>query len=163
MLSANEFTVGALANAAPLSLILPRIQYEAAVLIGSYNDAPVAVFLSGQFAFSSFPSIDNTSWKGMIVPNVRVEIDPASLFNGDGFGGALGSLTRIDTRLVVWAKRDRSYDSVGVTLHQGLTPCAEGYSAGFKSWQVVIGDGQDKRVLWRVPNETEAISPNGPS
>lgn len=150
MLSANEFSVGALANATPLSLILPRNQYEAALLIGSCNDAPAAVFLSGQFAFTFFPSADNHSWKGLIVPNVRVEVEPTSLYNGDNFGGGLGSVIRVDTRLVVKAKSERYFgDGVSVTLHDGLAPCAEGYTAGFANWQVVVGEGQDKRVLWR--------------
>jgi len=159
MLSADEFSVGALANAIPLSLILPRNQYEAVVLIGSYQDAPAAVFLSGQFAFTFFPSADNHSWKGLIVPDVRVEVDPASLYNGDHFGGGLGSVIRVDTRLVVKAKSERFFgDGVNVTLHDNLKTCAEGYTAGFTHWQIVVGTGQDKRVLWRTSDKPSSES-----
>lgn len=159
MLFANEFSVGALANATPLSLILPRNQYEATALVGTLKDTPAAVFLSGQFAFSFLPSVDNHSWKGLIIPNVRVEVDPTSLYNGDNIGGGLGTVIRMDTRLIVKAKSERFYgDGVSVTLHDGLTPCAEGYTAGFANWQVVLGEGQDKRVLWRVPDTDDKPS-----
>lgn len=156
MLSANEFSVGALANAAPLSLVLPRNQYEATVLVGELKGVPAAVFLSGQFAYNFFPSADNYNWKGLIVPNVRVEVDHASLYKGDNFGGGLGSVVRMDTRLIVKAKSERFYgDGVSVTLHDGLMPCAEGDTAWFTNWQVVVGEGQDKRVIWRVPDTSE--------
>lgn len=45
MLSASEFTVGALKDASPFSLILPRTEHEETVLIGHVENAPAAVFL----------------------------------------------------------------------------------------------------------------------
>lgn len=54
VLSPREFTVGAFGSAEPLSLILPRTEYEATVLIGHVDKAPAAVFLSGELAFEFF-------------------------------------------------------------------------------------------------------------
>ncbi|WP_097143304.1 hypothetical protein [Rhizobium subbaraonis] len=152
MLSPDEFTVGTLADAAPLSLILPRTPYEETVLIGRVEQGPAAVFLSGQFAFHFFESSGNTSWKGLIVPNVRIEVDEASLFEPSSGGAILGSVARMDTRLVVRAKRERSFDGgAAVTLHEGLTDAGD-FRAGFSRWQIAIGNGQEKRVLWQTPH-----------
>lgn len=162
MLSANEFFVGALADAPPLSLVLPRNKYEATMLIGSLRGAPAAVFLSGQFAFTAITCVNNHSWKGLIVPNVRVEVDPSSLYNGDHVGGGPGSIIRTDTRLLIRGRNEHSFgENVGVILHEGLTPCAEGYSAGFTDWRVVVGEGQDKRILWRPSFKADDSSSEG--
>lgn len=147
MLAADEFTIGALADAAPLSLILPRNKYEATVLIGRYNDVPAAVFLEGEYAYHYFESADNTSWRGLIIPNVRVEVDETSVSDG----GALGSLIRKSTTLGVRAKRDRSFDDgTTVTLHEELADAGD-QRAGFQNWQIVIGIDANKRVLWKTP------------
>ncbi|NSL25111.1 hypothetical protein [Agrobacterium tumefaciens] len=147
MLAAYEFTIGALADAAPLSLILPRNKYEATVLIGRYNDVPAAVFLEGEYAYHYFESADNTSWRGLIIPNVRVEVDETSVSDG----GALGSLVRKSTTLGVRVKRDRSFDDgATVTLHDELADAGD-QRAGFQNWQIVIGIDANKRVLWKTP------------
>ncbi len=45
MLSAQEFTVGTLASAKPLSLMLPRTKSEHAALIAGTDQTPVAICL----------------------------------------------------------------------------------------------------------------------
>jgi hypothetical protein len=54
MLAANEFTVGTLANAEPLSLILPRTEYEETALVGHTSDGP---------AVGVVPSIGFRAWE----------------------------------------------------------------------------------------------------
>ncbi|MGC3996538.1 MAG: hypothetical protein QM767_02980, partial [Anaeromyxobacter sp.] len=146
MLSANEFTVGALADAAPLSLILPCARYDETILVGFADDEPAAVFLSEQYAFRYCPSVDNASRKGLIVPQVRVEVDETSITENT----PLGAIIRMDTRLVVRATRDNSFDDGAVvTLQDGLVSTG-GHQAAFVRWRIVIGDGMDKRILWQV-------------
>ncbi|EMS96063.1 hypothetical protein H009_19472 [Agrobacterium tumefaciens str. Cherry 2E-2-2] len=149
MLAAHEFTVGTFGDARPLSLILPRNKYEATVLIGQFGNAPAAFFLEGQYAFLFFESTGNTDWKGLIVPNVRIEVDETSVFDAASQNAALGSLIRKSTTLGVRAKRERGFDDgATVTLHDGLADTGD-LRAGFQHWQIVIGTGVDKRVLWQ--------------
>ncbi len=153
MLSPEEFTVGTLGDAQPLSLILPRKAYEATMLVGWRDDEPTAVILSGQYAFHYFPSVGNDNWKGLIVPKVRIEMDEASLFDPNEASGKLGDLIRLDARLAIRAKSENSYGpSAAVTLYGDLPPAGE-WRAGFSKWQVVIGEGANKRILWQTSNE----------
>ncbi|AAB91759.1 conserved hypothetical 17.4 kDa protein (plasmid) [Sinorhizobium fredii NGR234] len=156
MLSPSEFTIGTLGSAAPLSLILPRTKYEATMLVGHVDKAPAAVFLSGEFAFHYFPSTDNDSWRGLIVPGVRVEVDETSVFDQGQTMAPLGAAIRIDTRLAIRAKSEHSLSgSSALTIHDKLVSAGD-LRAGFTRWQIVIGEGQTKRVLWQRSDEDEA-------
>jgi hypothetical protein len=153
MLSPSEFTVGTFGSAAPLSLVLPRTRHEETVLIGHIDGAPTAVFLSGQFASHFFQSTGNHRWRGLIIPDVRIEVDETSLFDPDQNGAPLSSVIRTDTRLVIRAKAEHALgQSTVITLHDELTSAGE-LRAGFTRWQVVIGGEQTKRVLWRTSDE----------
>ena len=145
MLSPDEFTVGPFASARPLSLILPRGGNEQIALIGTHEGAPTAVFLSGKYSFCSFRSDSNHSWRGLIVPDVRVEADEKSLFDPDSEGAGPGVVIRSDSRLVIKAaKETNSGQSFAVVLYENLSNAA-GFRAAFSRWQVVIGSGYAKR------------------
>jgi hypothetical protein len=75
MLAGNEFTVGTLADARPLSLILPRSKYEETVLVGGSEKEPTAVFVGGRFNFHFFECSNATNWMGLLIPKVHVEVD----------------------------------------------------------------------------------------
>ncbi len=155
MLSPSEFTVGTFGQAVPLSLILPRTQYEETVIIGHIEKAPVAVFLSGQHAFQYFLATGSNNWRGLIVPNIRVEVDETTVFDPDESRASLGAVIRTDTRIVIRAKSERSSNSsTGITLYDDLSSAGE-FQAGFKKWQVVIGNGPEKRVLWQTKEKRE--------
>jgi hypothetical protein len=145
MLSAREFTVGTFGDAQPLSLVLPRSKYEEIALIGWTEKGPTAIFLSGQHAFQCFESAGNKNWRGLIVPGISVEVDETSLFDGGGFGVAV----RSDTRLAIAGKNDRAFGAFYVTVHADLPP-VHNEQASFSRWQVVLGEGQAKRVLTKV-------------
>jgi hypothetical protein len=146
MLSPDEFTVGTFKTAKPGSLVLPRTKYEAFALICEGDGEPMAVLLAGDHAFQSFPSGGADNWKGVIVANVRVEIDETILYDPEYNGHALGVLVREATNLVVRSKTERSFSrSVAIVIQSGLPPC-EG-SAAFTKWQIVVGQGDQKHVL----------------
>jgi hypothetical protein len=152
MLSPEEFNVGTFKAARPGSLVLPRTKYETLALICEGDDAPVAVLLAGDHAFRSFPTEDAENWMGLVVPNVHIEVDESSLFDPDSNGYALGVLIREETKLVIRSKAERSYSrSVPLVIKSGL-PEGRG-SAGFARWQVVVGQGEEKRILHRVDIE----------
>jgi hypothetical protein len=155
MLSPTEFTIGTYESAKPLSLILPRAGYEIAALIGHINKAPAALLLSGQNAFQCFETAGKDEWRGLIIPNVRIELDETSVFEPNQISIPLGTLIRVDTRLTIWAKRDHSIgSSTSFTLHDELASINE-FRAGFTRWQIVIGEGREKRVLWQKLDESK--------
>jgi hypothetical protein len=156
MLSPNEYYVGTLGAAKPLSLVLPRNKHEATILIGKTESGPAAVFLSGQFSFQFFSSSGNENWGGIIVPDVCIEVDETSLFD-PAYDQALGSLVRLDTRLIIPALAERSFGrSTPVTLCENL-PASGDLRAAFAKWRVVIGGGFDKRVLLSMDARGGAI------
>jgi hypothetical protein len=148
MLSADEFTVGYLGSAEPTSLVVPRFSPGEAILVGHIDGNPTAAFITGKYANLCFESKGNTSWSGLIVPGVRVEVDEATLFEPSRLDAPFGSIIRLDTRLVVRARRERSFgDATHVTLQDNLASAGE-LRAGFTKWQVIIGEGVSKRILW---------------
>ena len=149
MLSASEFTVGTLADAKPLSLMLPRSKYEVPCLVGHVDNIPTGVFLSSQFRFHAVEAKDGARWSGLIVPNVRVLIDETSLFD-PGQTQTLGAIVRTETSLSILAQKENRFGRTSpVTLEANL-PSTNDMSAGFLRWQVVIGDGTGTRVLHEV-------------
>ena len=157
MLSPNEFTIGSFESAAPSSLVLPRTEHETAAIIGELEGEPTAILLAGQFAFHFISCAGNNNWQGLIIPGVRVEVDEASLFDPDYSTSALGSVVRSDTRLVIRAKEERAVRQMtAITLQDDLPP-AGNLKAAFTKWQIVIGAGSEKRVLWHTPEANEEL------
>ncbi len=79
MLTASEFTVGSIGQATPLSLVLPRHDHEETILIAQCQSGPAAFFLSERERFKWFESSGNNHWHGLIIPNVRIEVDESSI------------------------------------------------------------------------------------
>jgi hypothetical protein len=149
MLAPEDFTVGTIGTAVPLSLILPRNSYEEIILIGHIDGAPAAVFLTGQCRFQCFLSTGNHNYGGLVIPGVRIEVDETSLFDAHGTS-PLGVAVRTDTRLIVRGKSEDFYGSTkAITLHDNLTSAGEN-RVGFTKWQAVIGSGDQKRVLIEI-------------
>ncbi len=150
MLLAKEFTVATLATAKPGSLLLPRGKYELAFLVGELDGSPMAVCLGGQYAFLTFKCSDAENWSGILVPDVQIEIDEKSVFDPQATIGHLGTLERIDTRLIIRAKfQDFSVRPEKITVESGLLP-AQNLSAGFSKWRIVVGEGLNRRILSEI-------------
>jgi hypothetical protein len=156
MLSANEFTVGTLADAEPLSLMLPRTEHEATILIGRTDNGPAAVFIGGQHNFHCFQCSDTTNWRGLLIPNVRIEVDETSLFDPQNLSAQPGTVVRTDTRLVVLAKADHSYGMHSKINLEAALPPTHDLSAAFSKWHIVIGQGQYRRVLRAINTDQNA-------
>ncbi|WP_421992341.1 hypothetical protein [Roseococcus sp.] len=151
----SEFTVGTIGHAQGLSLVLPRDNYEEAVLVAP-GKPRTAIFLEGAHPFHGFTFEENDSWKGLIIPHVRIEVDISSAFSTESRHAPAGSVIRRSTYLAIAV----SIGSPGgfsqlqrVPLVSELAPCEEGYSSGFLKWQIVLGDGERKRILRAVQIE----------
>lgn len=149
MLSPEEFTTGTFASAPAGSLILPRNEREVAAIVGLVDEAPAVVILSGQFQFQYFPTGGAENWSGLIVPNVRIEVDETTAFD-PGYGKPLGAVVRVDTSLGVYAKTERSFGRTRVVPLISNLPAANEGGVGFTKWQVVLGAGADKHILLKI-------------
>jgi len=152
MLRAEEFMVGTLADAAPGSLMLPRNRYEAVFLIGGPTDAAVAVCLSPAHPYAPIKCAEATAWRGIIIPNIVIEMDPMFMLTGDE--GRAGALIRSGSSLHILTASHQSMRATPTVLLTDLPPAVDGEAAVFLRWQVVLGGGVSKRVLWSSPEAT---------
>lgn len=152
MLAAEEFAVGTLAEAAPGTLVLPRTKNEKTFLVGD-RGGPIAMFLDGDHQFASFPTQDLENWKGLHVPGVELIVDHLSLFSPDDDRVPLGSVVRGGTYLAITAKSGDRYgfqDAIRINLRDDLPKSPSQLKAGFLHWQLVLGSGQERRVLFEM-------------
>jgi hypothetical protein len=145
MLDASEFTIGSLAHAGGLCFVMPRTEREEPFLVSPGNPR-TAVYLGG--TFRGFSIDGDVAWKGLIIPNIRIEVDPTIAFDPD-YGTPAGSIVRHDDKLSIIAAVDAGgwRQPMRVPLVTALSACEGELSAGFRHWQVVVGEGSAKRVL----------------
>lgn len=151
MLLANEFTVGNINKASAVTLVLPCEERGEAFLVGTSPKGPAAIFLSGQHQFRWIETTGNTYWGGLLIPKVRVEVDETSLLNANYFHARAGSLLRKGPSLSLQALNTQHHSGLlmPIVIEDGLIDTGE-ESVSFSKWQVVIGTGSEKRILYRV-------------
>jgi hypothetical protein len=145
MLSPNEFSVGYLDDATGLTLVLRDTTRGTSFIIAPTTQSMIAVALDGDHCFSSFDCRGNTSWEGLVIPNVAIEVDETSIIDD----APVGILVRTGTTLAIKTRMDRLGTQL-MPLLGNLTPCHEGLQAAFSRWRVVIGDGFSKRELMAI-------------
>ncbi|EQB16929.1 hypothetical protein [Sphingobium lactosutens] len=131
-----------------MALLLPRDNDGERMLLFALNSTKMAVMLES--GFLAFEREGNTAWKGVHVPHVHVEIDPASLSASQGFRSPLGSMVRHDSSLSINGRRGHGSPTIAVPLLDNLPPCTSDYAATFLRWQIVVGEGIEKQVLHQV-------------
>lgn len=151
MLEAHEFTVGSLEGAKPLTLVLSRGDARgASFLVGSSGGEVVAVFLDGEYQYRAFKTAGNDYWEGILVPDVRIEVDEKSVFDPNAQPGILGAVICKGSGLDLNANAENWRRMVWpITLVEGAEAAAR-TSVGFSRWNVVLGVGSEKRVLFNV-------------
>ena len=160
MLTPNEFTVGSLADMQPLSLLLPRTKYECPMLVCGTSDQAIAVFLDKEYRFDSFPSVQGTNWKGIIIADVSIELDQTSVFDPEADNTPTGAVIREGTTLNLLAVGQDQYSikrPLRVPLRNDLIPTAERFQAGFSKWHIFIGEGRNKRTLFQIDVATPPL------
>ncbi len=159
MLLPDEFSVGPLADAGPLTLMLPRSKYEHHFLIGGSPEEPVAICLSEEHRYTAFQSAGNDAHKGMLIPNVRIEVDPASVLDPNSHDLPIGAIVRRGTILGVMAKLEGQgfYSGQVVPLVSGLPEARDGYAVGFGRWAITLGADEDRRSLFEIDLTKPAV------
>jgi hypothetical protein len=154
MLRSEEFRVGALAAAAdsPMTLVLPRTEYEHAAVFGDAFDQRYGIVLDGDLPFQAYPVKPDEPWTGILIPGVRIELNEKTAYNPTHLMEA-GSVIREADRVNV-AAVSGPHPHIGrpimITLLNGLPECEPHERAGFREWRIVIGDRQDTRELLSV-------------
>lgn len=154
MLAPEEFTVGTFTSAPVGCLILPRNRHEATAIVGLLDETPTAVFLGDRHQFHSFPTAGSQNWSGLIIPNVRIEVDESTAFDPAYGNSSLGAMVRAATQLSIYARTERSFGWHAAVPVVSNLPAAYGGGVGFTKWQVVLGAGPEKRILLKIDVQT---------
>lgn len=154
MLAPEEITAGTFASAPAGSLILPRNRYETTAIVGLLDGAPTAVLLGDRFQFHYLPTAGSENWSGLVIPNVRVEVDESTAFDPAHGNSPLGTVVRAATHLSIYAKTERSFGRHQAVKLASDLPDTDGGGVGFARWQVVLGAGSEKRVLLKIHVQT---------
>ena len=155
MLKPHECIPGSIENAEPMTLVLPNTQYGERLLTFSAEGKKFALLLSGaaDHIFRFVECNDSHAWRGLLVPNVAIELDADSLFNGDGYSPPLGSIVRrgasLSLQTVALVNRFHHFGGL-FDLLDGLPEGHPSVTVCFTKWQIVLGEGQEKRVLHSV-------------
>lgn len=149
MLALSEFFAGTIADAPFGSLILPTSKYDRQGIIASQNGLPFFVILGDDHRFQGFPSVDNTSHKGVIVPNVAVEVDEASIGQLDSWDTPLGSIICAGGEIGIRVAAVGNMSAGRFVAKLAEAPSTS-ISASFSKWRIVLGAGMDKRILLSI-------------
>ncbi|MCC8968928.1 hypothetical protein [Bradyrhizobium brasilense] len=157
MLSPHEFSVGHIGATTGLTLVLPADRYDHLLLVTTAHDEPTAIFLDDRHQFEAFGCEGNTNYKGILVPNVQVEVDETSAFDVSRNWAEIGCLVRKDDGLFMSTLVERRLGRNRlIALQRSLAVCEANSAIGFMRWQIVIGEGTNKRTLRTVAQEKRA-------
>ena len=154
MLLPNEFSVGYVGDVTQLTLVLPVDAHDRACLVTTAQGTPTLVVVDERDTFASFECENNTSWRGILVPNIAIELDENSTSAVAGWSPPLGMMVRREDGLFISARFDgRLSRNALVPILTGLPRGAAQMAVGFKKWQIVIGEGQFRRTLISLDTE----------
>jgi len=138
-----------------MTFVLPRTDDEYRCLVIMQEDKPYAICLDVLHQLGRFFSIlcdEDDNWHGLHIPNVRIELDETSLHDAQGYAIPIGAVVRTEDKLTLRVKKEGDYQSAvgSITLLEGLPRCPPQQTACFVNWQIVLGEGEEKRVLATV-------------
>lgn len=148
MLSPHEFGAGTLSEAKPLSLVLPVAKYDDAFIIGTYEEKPFAVFLTGQSIYCGIPCEGNKDFSGIIIQNVSIEVDEHSSIDTEYDRAADGALILENGELLIAFRQQRPMRQNKAKLLSELTKYSK--SVAFTRWKIMIEDKNTKRMLYSI-------------
>lgn len=157
MLRPDEFYVGDLAKESSdqVALLWPRGSYEHMALIGRFHDQRYGIVLDGELPGQAYPINDDGGWRGLLIPRVTIEVDPRSAFD-PSTAVEIGTLTREGVSLMIVGAAGpypRVARPLKISLATKLPAGEDREGVGFRRWQIVIGAGADKRVLFSADAE----------
>ncbi len=150
MLSPWDFTVGTIAQAEGLTLVQPRDRGDEEFLVAAVGGHKTAILLDPAHEFDSWECSDAHNHKGILINDVQVEVDEKTAFDTQRTYAPYGALVRRGSLISVAAA---ARDGHGIRrqhlipLIDGLPTSGSDTEVGFLKWQLVIGEGDTRRVL----------------
>ena len=103
MLSPEEMRMDYVGKAEGLTLVVPVGKYGDWFLVTTADATPAAIFLEGDQRFVAIDCSDNTNYKGLLIPNVRIEVDETSVYDAVSNYPPPGMIVRKNDGLFVGA------------------------------------------------------------
>jgi hypothetical protein len=155
MLKPSEITAGLLDHAAPMTLAFPQENYGQLALVFANGEKKYGFFLDGheEYLHHMIALTDENDWNCALVPGVEIELDPNSSYNMASRYPPIGSLVRQGEDLAVQTSNVGSrlpHLGNAFVIVSGLPKCAPNQKACFTRWQIVLGQGIEKRILHTV-------------
>lgn len=153
MIDPSECFAGSISAAKEMTLVLPRTSYEHSCLIAVNEGKLIGICLDELHQlgrFFAFECTKNDDWKGLHVLGVRIELDETSLYDAEGRSAPRGSMVRLEDKLALRVQLEGTYHATSVAIVDGLPACAPQQSACFLKWQIVLGEGEAKRIFMKV-------------
>lgn len=155
MLNPSDCFIAPISAAKEMTLVLPRADYEHRCLIVMCEAKPLAICLDelpqiGRFF--AFKCDENDNWHGLHIPGVRIELDETSLIDAGGHYAPRGAMVRQEDKLSLVVQSEGNYQTQRsyAAIYENLPPCTPNMSAGFRKWQIVLGESTRRQVLWQV-------------
>lgn len=157
MIRPDEVLAGDIADAETMTLCLPDKGNSEAILIAPLANQTMAIVMDLENrSYMAFPADDNRQWGGALVSGVTIELDEASLVDSNRYDFDAGTMVREGERLLITAR----HHNVGPGRTAALVPVLdrlphgkEKTRLGFSKWSIVVGKGEDRRVLLSVDSE----------
>ena len=152
----NQITLAALSSVPGGGLMLAR-RHSHDIRIFVPPEGGIGILLDGDTAWSYVETRENRAWKGRVILNTRIEVDISS-FHRDEVGAKLGSLVFKGDHVSMVVRLPSRFDRSSTTISlQGPEPLANQVEGWFTKWRLIVGEGQDQKVVAEV--EATEIAP----
>jgi hypothetical protein len=114
------------------------------------GDFTTAVCLNGEYAFRAFDVDVVNNWKGLVIPEARIEVELGSAFDYEVNSAPLGALLvgYQGARIRVEMKSRRGFDeNIDLPLGLNLADVSGSLDVGFRKWSFVIGRGDEGQCV----------------
>ncbi|MFV0801541.1 hypothetical protein OHI65_10115 [Brucella sp. MAB-22] len=149
MLSPHEFEVGSLNDAKPNSILLRAEDPRDKILVVGNEGARFAIFIERNFEYFDYK--ENNYYRGLIIQDVKFEVDETSIGGlntaSEPLGAIIASRTMLKIR-AVQAERFRSQSSIPIYGKED-----NNYSVDrifFKRWSIYINSDGEKKIIHSV-------------
>ena len=150
MLTHKQFTAGYVNEITSLTLVLPVTQCEETLLVLPQQDKLIAIFLTGQHRFHGFNVAGNDILKGLLIADIQLEADETTVSSPGRNDLPLGALVRSGTCLGIKGRMDHSYHLAPIAVYAGLPQIHRELEVGFTKWQITLGEGLARKVLFEM-------------
>lgn len=151
MLFSDEFIVGTPASARDGSLILPRTNRGEVILVGSLNKRKAAICLGEDYRFQiQTEYLDR--YCGLVISEIRIEVDETSAFDPGRHDVKPGNLLKRSGGLGIYGIQGHGWSELKLVCISSQMD-ESGDEAAFRGWQIVIGRGSEKRIIFTSSSE----------